>query len=133
MEPQLPRVHASVVGNRGRLAPDQFRSTGAETDVAAKRQLVGQAVERSIAAFHRLNRPAVADPSATDLNRLKHHRQVVGHGDVREAKPLGIGDDIGGRLVSKIVSHESWSGLWCGSLIRITMAAEATGGNHATG
>ena len=105
MQPQLSWVHPRVIGNRSRFAPDQLRAATAESDVAAEGQLIRQTIERPVATLHRLNRPAIADRSATDLNRLKHDRQIVGHRDVRKTQSFRIGHDIGGSLVLEISGH----------------------------
>ena len=63
---QLAGVGARVRIDRDRLAPEQLCAAAGKPAPPAERQLVGRAVERAVAPFHRMDREAVADRAAAD-------------------------------------------------------------------
>src|SRR5207244_2156240 len=72
IEHQLVRIGAAVGADRDRLAaPDELRAREAEVAPAPPRVVAREAVVRAVPAFHRLDREAVADREAIDLERLR--------------------------------------------------------------
>src|SRR5262245_33114718 len=87
---QLASVRLSFCDDGGRLAPDQFRTAGAESSEPPERQLIRLAVQRPVAPFHRLNAETIADSPTGDLDRLKQRRQVIRQTD-SQPEPFALG------------------------------------------
>src|SRR5690348_10067554 len=60
VEKQLPRVSPRFFKNGRRFAPDEFGTAGTETLVTPECQFIRPAIQRAVAAFHRLNAQRVA-------------------------------------------------------------------------
>ena len=116
VQPELPRIGSSLVADRGRFAPDQFRPAAAEADVAAVRQLVGPAVERAVAALHRLNGEAVAAALGADRHRLKQSLETIGECD-RRTEADGFGGERLRRFELEITGHRAELCAKCGACI----------------
>src|SRR5262249_33842102 len=91
VESDLPRSRSTVLGNRAGFAPNELGPAGPEADVAAKGQVAGRSVEVAVAAFHRMNAPAIADGEAADANRLLVNRKIVRRAQVK-AEPGVLGN-----------------------------------------
>src|SRR6266852_2098166 len=74
---QLARSGSSILVDRRGFAPDEFCSSAAKAKISAKSQLVGSAVERAVAALHRLNAYGIAGPKLSEFNRPEERTQVV--------------------------------------------------------
>ena len=99
-------IGAACFRNRCRLAPDQFRTTGAEALVAAVNEVVGMAVERAVAAFHRLHAKGIADAERPHLHGPKERREIGGKTQI-QAEALHLGFDVGQRMEFEKVCHGS--------------------------
>jgi hypothetical protein len=66
---QLTGIGACVGIDRDRLTPEQLGPAAGEAGPAAERQLVGSAIERAVAAFHRVNHQAVTDAAPSNRQR----------------------------------------------------------------
>lgn len=74
VDQELTRIGPGLLDDGGRLGPDELGAAGAEAPIAAQRQFVGPAVERTIAALHRLNAQPIADDERTDICGGKKRR-----------------------------------------------------------
>ena len=97
-------IGAAVLGHRTRFAPDQLRAAASEAKIAAEGQFPRPAVERAVAAFHRVDAPAVANGAATDAQGLEQRRQIVGEAQI-DAEPGVLGLQFGDRLVLEEARH----------------------------
>src|SRR5262249_35301076 len=104
VDQQLPWIAAAFLHDGGRLAPDQFGAAGAETFIAAKHQFVGLAVERPVAAFHRLDGKGVADAIWTNLYGAKQRFEILGETNV-QPEPLDLGIDFSQGMKLEVVCH----------------------------
>src|SRR5262245_30527988 len=68
---ELIGIRAAVFANRnGFASPDEFCAARSEVAPPADRQFAGPSVRRAVPAFHRLNREAVSDACAVNIDRL---------------------------------------------------------------
>ena len=108
VQPDLARVHAAVVGDGARLAPDHLRPAVAEADVAAERELAGPPVGFTVTPLHRVNAPAVPGRARADRQRGEQRREVVGEAEIG-AEPGVLRLHLGDRLVLEEPGHEQIS------------------------
>ena len=101
---QLPGVGAAFGDDGGGLAPDEFRAAVAEATIATERQLAGMAVVGGVAAFHRVDRQAVADVTAADGDRPGERLEVVAQAEVEPQGPGLVEQGLGG-LVLEVARH----------------------------
>src|ERR1700738_5150746 len=87
IDQQLARIGAAVLNDRSCLAPDQLGAAGAETAIAAKRQLIGAAVERAVAALHGLNAERVAGAERADGYGTKEGTEIALEPDAQAETP----------------------------------------------
>src|SRR5262249_22591230 len=77
-EPELARICPALFDDGRGLSPNQLGAARAETAIAAKRQFVRPAVERAVAALHRLNTERIADAKCADIYRAEQRSEIVG-------------------------------------------------------
>src|SRR5439155_4738423 len=77
IDQQLARIGAAVLTYRGRLSPNEFRPASAETAIAPERQLIGAAVDRSVAAFHWLDAKRIAGTNCADGDGAKERAEIA--------------------------------------------------------
>ncbi len=123
VDDELTGVGAPFGDDGGGLAPDQLGPALAEAPVAAEGQVARSAVEGAVAAFHRLDRHAVADGPVRDIRRFEQGGQVIGQADVQTAS-LGVPGEIGGHLVFEVAGQ---------GVVLISKVAPPTGDDWLTG
>ncbi len=101
IDQKLTGIGPAFGDDRAGLPPDQLGPAGAEAAVAAEGQLARRAIGLPVAAFHRLNRQPVANPAASDIQRLQKRREI-GAQFHSQAKCSGRGEEILTRLVPEI-------------------------------
>src|SRR5437899_3161205 len=74
---QLTGIGSAIFSDGGGFAPNELGAARAETDISAKRQLVGAAIERAITTLHGLNAKRVANSKGSDVPRPKQRTQVI--------------------------------------------------------
>src|SRR5439155_22686941 len=146
VQPELAGIGAAVLGHRTGFAPDQLRAAASEAKIAAESQFPRPAVERAVAAFHRVDAPAVANGAATDAQGLEQRRQIVGEAQI-DAEPGVLGLQFGDRLVLEEARHGvphtpthsyGWASLRAGGGLNSTRKAttnraQTTSGTSQTG
>src|SRR5262245_29614333 len=82
-EPQLAGIGPSFLNHRGRLAPEELGAARAKSAITTKRQLIRPAVERPVAALHRLNTERIADAELPDIHTAEQRTEIVREAEVK--------------------------------------------------
>src|SRR5436309_3139681 len=80
---QLTGIGSAIFSDGGGFAPNELGAARAETDISAKRQLVGAAIERAITTLHGLNAKRVANSKGSDVPRPKQRTQVIAEAQIQ--------------------------------------------------